>query len=148
MFDIFNSASEGYGLVEALDWYDNWPSPTFLVIGCPRQCPSFKGRVFIKRWALVGWSLLSGQRYYVNMVNMVKHPNTEIALASRGLFKQRAALMRTWICLSNLEVIQWRELQFDRCWEVGNLQVKKKLCPFFSPVYPKGQPIKMTAFKC
>lgn len=47
------------------------------------------------RWALVGGSLLSGQRYYVNMVNMVKHPNTEIALASLGLFKQRAALMRT-----------------------------------------------------
>lgn len=46
-------------------------------------------------WALVGGSLLSGQQYYVNMVNVVKHPNTEIALASRGLFKQQAALMRT-----------------------------------------------------
>lgn len=67
----------------------------FLLSAVQGNARVLKARVFIQRWALVGGSLLSGQRYYVNMVNMVKHPNTEIALASRGLYKQWAALMRT-----------------------------------------------------
>lgn len=52
-------------------------------------------RVLKAEFLLRGGLWLSGQQYYVNMVNVVKHPNTEIALASRGLFKQQAALMRT-----------------------------------------------------